>query len=257
LVSIAIIVQAEKGKTVLIISSAEYSKKVHKFLAANNFLLLSKVPTYKYTKLVQKTLQQCNLIVDKRKKKFLVQKKPSRPTLKTQLKLHKPGIPKLPVISNMKAPIYKISKHLVRMLSKDLTFNNHYNVVNATNLANELTKLNTNENHKLITYDIKDLYVNIPIEETLTFTKSMLLKNSDTQTTQQIITLKRKVLSQNYFTFRNKIYQLEKGVSMGSSISSTMAEIFLQNLEDMHIKQLLGAKNTILHTLCRRHLNYI
>jgi len=141
LVSIAIIVQAEKAKTALIINSAEYSKKVHTFLAANNFLLLSKVPTDKYTKLVQKTLQQCNLIIDKRKKKFLVQKKPSRPTLKTQLKLPKPGIPILPVISNMKAPVYKISKHLVRMLSKDLTFNNHYNVVNSTNLANELTKL--------------------------------------------------------------------------------------------------------------------
>ena len=51
----------------------------------------------------------------------------------------------------------------------------------------------------MITYDIKDLYVNIPIEETLTF-------------------------------------------------SSTMAEIFLQNLEDMHIKQLLGAKNILFYT---------
>jgi hypothetical protein len=78
----------------------------------------------------------------------------------------------------MKTPIYKISKHLVRMLSKHLTFN--HNVVNSTNLANELTKLKINENHKLIKCDIKDLYVNIPIEETLTFTKSMLLKNSDT-----------------------------------------------------------------------------
>jgi hypothetical protein len=181
LVSIAIIVQAENGKAVVIINSAEYSKKVHTFLAANNFLLLSKVPTDKYTKLVQKTLQQCNLIIDKRKKKFQVQKKTSRPTLKTQLKLPKHGIPIHPVISNMKGQIYKISKHLLRMLSKHLTFNNHYNVINSTNLANELTKLKMNENHKLVTYDIKDLYVNIPIEETLTFTKSMLLKNSDTQ----------------------------------------------------------------------------
>jgi hypothetical protein len=113
----------------------------------------------------------------------------------------------------MKAPLYKISKHLVRMLIKHLTFNNHYNVVNSTNLANELTKPKINENHKLIMYDIKDLYVSIPIEETLTFTKSMPLKNSDTQTTQQIITLMRIALSQNYFTFPNKIYQLEKGIT--------------------------------------------
>jgi hypothetical protein len=79
----------------------------------------------------------------------------------------------------------------------------------------------------LITYDIKDFYANMPVEETLTFTKSMLLKNNDTQATQQIITLMRIVLQQNYFTFRNKFYQPEKSVSMGSPISSTIAEIFL------------------------------
>jgi len=50
------------------------------------------------------------------------------------------------------------------------------------------------------------------------------------------------VLSQNYFTFQNKIYQPEKGVSMGSPISSTIAETVLQCLENVHIKQLLDTK---------------
>jgi len=82
----------------------------------------------------------------------------------------------------------------------------------------------------------------------------MPLKNNDTQTTQQIIILMRIVLSQNYFTFRNKIYQLEKGVSMGSPISSTIAEIFLHYIEDMHIKQLFDAKIIVFYT---RHVDDI
>jgi hypothetical protein len=45
------------------------------------------------------------------------------------------------------------------------------------------------------------------------------------------------VLSQNYFTFQNKIYQPEKGVSMVSTISSTIAEIFLQHFEDINKKK--------------------
>jgi hypothetical protein len=49
-------------------------------------------------------------------------------------------------------------------------------------LTIDLTNLKVNENHKLITYDIKDLYVNIPKEERLTITKSRLLKSNDTQT---------------------------------------------------------------------------
>ena len=56
------------------------------------------------------------------------------------------------------------------------------------------------------------------------------------------------ILSQNYFTFQNKIYQPEKGVYMGSPISSTIAEIFLQHLEDIHTKQLLETKNINFYT---------
>ena len=99
----------------------------------------------------------------------------------------------------------------------------------------------------MITYNIKDLSVNIPKEEAITITKSRLLKSNGTQTMQQIITLMRLVLSQNYLKFQKKVYQPEKGVSMGSSISSTIAKIFLQYFEDIHIKQLLDTKNKIFH----------
>ena len=111
-----------------------------------------------------------------------------------------------------------------------------------------------NKHYKLITYDIKDLSVNIPIEETLAITKSVLTKNNDTLMTQQIITQMRLVLSQSYFTFQNKIYQPYKGIAMGSSISSTIAEIFLQHLEYAHVKQLLDNQNIIFYT---RYVDHI
>ena len=68
---------------------------------------------------MQKTLQQCNLIIDNKRLKHLVQKKPSSPTLKAQLKLgvHKPGIPIRPVINNINAPSYKIAKRLIDILN--------------------------------------------------------------------------------------------------------------------------------------------
>jgi hypothetical protein len=148
----------------------------------------------------------------------------------------------------MNAPTYKVAKHVVKLLNRHLTLRNQYNVKNSTNLSTDITKLKLNKNHQLITNDIKDLYVNIPIEEALKITKSMLLKNNDAQITQQIITLMELILSQNYFTFQNNIYQPEKGVSMGSRNSSTTAEIFLRLLEDIQIKQLLETKNITLYT---------
>ena len=47
------------------------------------------------------------------------------------------------------------------------------------------------------------------------------------------------ILNQNYFSFQGQIYQPNKGESMGSPISGTMAEIFLQHLEHTHVKHLI------------------
>ena len=89
----------------------------------------------------------------------------------------------------------------------------------------------------MITFDIKDLYVNIPITETLAITKQLLSEHNEEQITTQILMLLESVLQQNYFSFQNNTYQPEKGVSMGSPISNTIAEIFLQYLENTNLSQ--------------------
>ena len=92
--------------------------KVHTFITDNTFHLIQNDPTSKYQQLLHRTLQQCNLIIDKKKIKQLVKQKPSPPTLKAQLKLHKTGVPIRHVINNIKAPAYKTAKHLVKVLKK-------------------------------------------------------------------------------------------------------------------------------------------
>ena len=86
-------------------------------------------------------MQECNMIIDKRQIKYLTQKKPSPPTLKAQLKLHKTDIPIRPVINNRTAPSYKLAKHLNKILNQYIAFNNYYNVINSTNFAHYLTKI--------------------------------------------------------------------------------------------------------------------
>ena len=93
-------------------------------------------------------------------------KTPTHP-LKAQLKLHKPDIRIRPVVNNRSAPAYKTAKKLSNILNQHLNLNNYYTINNSTDLANNLTRLKINENHRLINLDIKDLYVNIPIDETI------------------------------------------------------------------------------------------
>jgi hypothetical protein len=56
------------------------------------------------------------------------------------------------------------------------------------------------------------------------------------------MTLLNIILKQNYFSFRDQIYQPDKGVAMDSPVSGTMAEVFLQHLEETIIKHLIDTK---------------
>jgi len=100
----------------------------------------------------------------------------------------------------------------------------------------------------MATFDIKDLYVNIPIEKTLKITEQQLMKNNDKQKTKQIIAILHTILKQNYFECQDTIYHPNKGVAMGSPISGTVTEIFLQHIENRQIKQLLDSKVITFYT---------
>jgi len=134
-------------------------------------------------------IQHSDLIVNKKLKKYTTQKKPQPPDLRAQIKLHKPSQPIRPVVNNRNAPAYKIAKLLVNKLNNLINLRNHYIVKDSTALANDLTKLKIDENHRMITLDIKDLYVNIPIQETLWIAKNLLLENNNEHTSRQMITL--------------------------------------------------------------------
>ena len=77
--------------------------------------------------------------------------------------------------------------------------------------------------------------------------------HNDTQVIKQIITFLETILQQNYFLFENYINR-KKGISMGSPISDTIAEIFLQHIENTHLKKLLDTKSII---FCTRYVDDI
>jgi len=90
------------------------------------------------------------------------------------------------------------------LLINHLHLNNQYNTTNSNTLANDLTKPKINSNHRLLTLDIEDLYVNIPIDEAINTTKTQLAKNKDSRTTNQITSLLEVILKQNYLSFKPK-----------------------------------------------------
>ena len=111
-----------------------------------------------------------------------------------------------PVVNNRTAPAYKAAKKLNTILNNHLHLDNQYNITSSNTLANNLTQLKINKKHRLLTLDIKDLYVNIPTKETIAITKHQLTIHNGERIANQIVQLLETILAQNYFTFQNQIY---------------------------------------------------
>ena len=152
------------------------------------------------------------------------------------------------MINNRKAPSYKAAKELNRILQQYLSSDNNYTIVNPSTLAQDLTKLSINKKHRLIILDIKDLYVNIPITETIDIARTQLLNHNDPEITTQIYRLLGTTLQQNYRIFQEQIYQPDKGIAIGSPISGKIAHILLQHLGHIHVRPLIDSKQMLFYT---------
>ena len=113
-------------------------------------------------------------------------------------------------------------------------------------MPEELQTIHIDEHMKIITLGIKDLYVNLSIQGILQTTKFWLNKHNNTSTTiEQILQLLETILKQNYFQYNNQLFRPEKGIAMGSPISSTIAEIYIQFLEELCVKQWLDSRQIL------------
>jgi hypothetical protein len=75
-----------------------------------------------------------------------------------------------------------------------------YTTVNSYEIAHELHNIHITENHKIITLDIKDLYVNLPKKGIIQSAIFWLDKNNiNKKIKEQVIQLLKVIIEQNYF----------------------------------------------------------
>jgi hypothetical protein len=89
--------------------------------------------------------------------------KPTAPQLNGYIKTHKENALIRPVINNIQALSHRIAKLLNKILCFHLPLPNTYIVKNSFEIAEELVNMKINKHMRLITLDIKDSYVNLPI----------------------------------------------------------------------------------------------
>ena len=142
---------------------------------------------------------------------------PEPPKMNSLIKIHKLNNPIRPLINFKNAPTYKIAKTIAQKLKSNHLTNNHHNIKNTYELIDKLKTININENTFFTSYDITNMYTNIPVEETLDIIINKLIEqNENKQYITEIKNSLQLILKQNYFEFNSKIYQQKEGLAMGS-----------------------------------------
>jgi len=92
---------------------------------------------------------------------------------------------------------------------------------------------------KFASFNISNIYSNIPTGELLTINEVCNANDVDGKTTQEILRITQTLINQNYFQFQDTIYIQNEGLAMGAPTSSILSEVYLQHMENTTILELL------------------
>ena len=164
--------------------------------------------------------------------KQLLNNNPSLPYFYGIPKLHKPNVPLRPIISCTNDNFCKLNKWLAKILSPLIgTISTSY----IKNSAHFKERIGTciPSNHVLISFDVVNLYTNVPIPQFLEFLAEKLINIDLPIPINNFILLIEIFLRQNVFSFNNKFYKQIFGAAMGSSLSPIVANIYMEFFESL------------------------
>ena len=78
------------------------------------------------------------------------------------------------VINNIQAPSYNLTKHLNKKLNQTIRLPYTYATRNSNEVAQDLHIIQIKTQHRILTLDIKELYVNLPIQNIVSINKLWL-----------------------------------------------------------------------------------
>jgi hypothetical protein len=148
------------------------------FIQENSITHFNRDPTDSYKKQILQALQKCGALIEKGKHRYLMNIRPTAPNLNAYIKTYKEVQPIRPVINNTQAPSYKAAKFLNRKLKNLICLPDTYTTKNSLELVLELNNIQINVNNRIITLDIKDLYINLLIKNILCITEFWLNKGN-------------------------------------------------------------------------------
>ena len=239
-----VIQKTDKGNAIVIVDKNVYNDKIESILSDNtkfqkvNFSKINKELDYLMDeeaeiKVFLKDLHTKGVISDAEFERLTPHG--SQPGILYGLcKVHKECVDKSPpfrpILSAIRTPSYELAKFLVPMLS-DLT-KNEYVTKDSFSFAKEVK--NQDASLFMTSFDIDSLFTNLPLDETIELCVKKLFKGKKKVKgfdRNQFKTLLQFATKKSFFLFNGKYYIQTDGVSMGSPLGPTLANVFLCHWE--------------------------
>jgi len=225
-----IIIRPDKGNGVVILNKKDYIEKTEEILNDKTKFKPIKGDWFKYIISLEDKLNR-NLRKIKNKLtdvtyNFLFASGSMPGRLYGLPKIHKLGCPIRPILSAIGTFNYNLAKFFVPILSNLTT--NQFTIKNSYSFVKEILDINISGTVFMASFDIKSLFTNIPLVETINICVDQCKENLPYDlTVPQFRSLLEIAVNESVFVFNNQLYQQKDGMSMGSPLGPTMANIFL------------------------------
>ena len=229
-----IILKPDKGNGIVILNKTEYIQKMEDILDDRSKFQILKED---WLKEIIKQEDKINRLATKLKKEKEISDQQydylhtsgSKPGILYGLpKVHKIGAPLRPILSAIGTSGYNIAKFLLPLI-KPITIN-QYTVQDSFSFVQEITKIKNSDSLFMASFDIKSLFTNIPLDETISIATSSLYEDptvSPSLSSSFFKQLLELAVKNVLFLFNGKLFSQFDGVGMGNPLGPTLANVFL------------------------------
>ncbi|XP_026741900.1 uncharacterized protein LOC113503954 [Trichoplusia ni] len=181
-------------------------------------------PTSRVTTKINKLL---HIIGDKELVAQLRPLNPTPPKIYGLPKIHKSNWPLRPIVSQIDAPTYKLSRHLATLLQPYTGQTSSY-VRDSRHFVELLEGIQLQDTDIMVSFDITSLFTNVPVDEVIRIITTLL--GGTTLPTGYVESITY-CLKSGYFLWRGDFYLQIDGVAMGSPLAPVVANIFMEWFE--------------------------
>lgn len=225
------VTKADKGNCVIVLNQIDYDNGMKKLIDEGNYRIVPN-PLERMKSSIKVIVNNFSDLFGNYWKNKMLLKNAKVPRIYGLFKQHKPGNTFRPIVSNINSPTTNLSKWLCKRFVNLNQFDK-FSVKNSLDLIDNLKDVELNENERLVSFDIKSYFSNVPKAGALDALHTWLDKqNINVLEREALFELTKGCINLSYFQFRNKFYEQLDGLAMGLSLSPFLCNLFMLTIEE-------------------------